>query len=137
MANNELLARHKGARNVCLWSIINSEREALDIISNFQVTDENHITTLLPTENSINNKLRKMRKLDDKLLDILEQEDAEQELGTVLSRDDHIQELIVKIERCMNKVPKESIELSRVMSSSITSLLLHNLEVKVTRIRNI
>ena len=109
----------------------------LDIISNFQVTDENHINKLLPTENSINDKLRKMQKLDDKLLDILEHEDPEQELETVLSRDDHIPELIVKIERCMNKVPKESIELSRVMSSSTTSLLSHNLEVKVTRIRNI
>ena len=32
----------------------------------------------------------------------------------------------------MNKVPKESIETSRVMSSSSISLLSHNPEVKVT-----
>ena len=49
-----------------------------------------------------------MWELDDTILSILEQEDAEQELETVLSRDDRIQELIVKIERCMNNVPKES-----------------------------
>ena len=88
MANNELLARHKGTGNVYLRGISNSEREALYKISNFQMTDENHITTLLSTKNSINDKLRKVRELDDTILSILEQEDAEQELEIVLSRDD-------------------------------------------------
>ena len=62
MANNELLARHKGTRNVNIRSISNSEREAVDIISNFQMTDENHITKLLSIKNSVNDKLRKKRK---------------------------------------------------------------------------
>ena len=131
MANNELLTRHKGTRNVYLWSISNSEREALDIMSNFQMTDGNHITKLLFIKNSANDKLRKVRELDETILSILEQADAEQELETVLSRDDRKQELIVKIERCMNKVPKESIETSSVMSSSSPSLLSHNPEIKV------
>ena len=104
MANYELLTRHKGNRNVYLRSISNSKREALDIISNFQMTDENHITKLLSIKNSINDKLRKVRELDDTILSILEQEDAEKELETVLFRNDRIQELTVKIERCMNKV---------------------------------
>ena len=104
MANYELLTRYKGNRNVYLRSISNSKREALDIISNFQMTDENHITKLLSIKNSINDKLRKVRELDDTILSILEQEDAEKELETVLFRNDRIQELIVKIERCMNKV---------------------------------
>ena len=94
------------------------------------MTDENHITKLLSIKNSINDKLRKVRELDDIILSILEQEDAVQELETASSLDDGIQELIVKIERCMNKVPKESIEPSRVMSSSSPSLLSHNPEVK-------
>ena len=68
MVNNELLTRHKGTRNVYLRSINNSEREALDIISNFQMTDENHITKLLSIKNSINDKLRKVRELDDTIL---------------------------------------------------------------------
>ena len=68
------------------------------------MTDENHITKLLSIKNSINDKLRKVRELDDTILSILEQEDAEKELETVLFRNDRIQELIVKIERCMNKV---------------------------------
>ena len=54
-----------------------------------------------------------------------------QELETALSCDDRIQELIVKIERFMNKAPKESIKTSRVMFSSSPSLLSHNPEVKV------
>ena len=54
MANNELLTRHK--ETLYLRNISNSEREALDIISNFQMTDENHITKLLSIENSINDK---------------------------------------------------------------------------------
>ena len=55
---------------------------------------------------------------DDTILSILEQANAEQELKTFLSRDDRIQELIVKKEHFMNKIPKESIEPSRVMTSS-------------------
>ena len=66
------------------------------------MTDENHITKLLSIKNNINDKLRKVVQLDDTVLSILEQEDAEQELETPLFRDDRIQELIVKIERCMN-----------------------------------
>ena len=99
-----MFLEEKGNRNVYLRSISNSKREALDIISNFQMTDENHITKLLSIKNSINDKLRKVRELDDTILSILEQEDAEKELETVLFRNDRIQELIVKIERCMNKV---------------------------------
>ena len=72
------------------------------MISKFQMTDENHITKLLSIKNNINDKLRKVVELDDTVLSILEQEDAEQELETPLFRDDRIQELIVKIERCMN-----------------------------------
>ena len=131
MANNELLTRHKGTRNVYLRSISNSEREARDIISNFQMTNENHITKLLSIKNSVNDKLGKVRKLDDAILSNLEQADAEQELETLLSRDDRIQDLIVKIDRFMNKVPKKSIKISRVTSSSSPSLLSHNPEVKV------
>ena len=99
-----MLLEEKGNRNVYLRSISNSKQEALDIISNFQMTDENHITKLLSIKNSINDKLRKVRELDDTILSILEQEDAEKELETVLFRNNRIQELIVKIERCMNKV---------------------------------
>ena len=66
------------------------------------MTDENHITKLLSIKNNINDKLRKVVQLDDTVLSILEQEDAEQELETPLFRDDRIQELIVKIECCMN-----------------------------------
>ena len=66
------------------------------------MTDENHITKLLSIKNNISDKLRKVVQLDDTVLSILEQEDAEQELETPLFRDDRIQELIVKIERCMN-----------------------------------
>ena len=95
------------------------------------MTDENHITKLLSIKNSVNDKLRKKRKLDDTTLSILEQVDAEQELETALSCDDRIPELIVKIERFMNKAPKESIKTSRVMFSSSPSLLSHNPEVKV------
>ena len=107
MTNNELLTRHKETRNVYLRSLSNSEWEALDIISNFQMTDENQITKFLSIRNSANDRLRKVRELDDTMLSILEQADAvQEELETVLSRDDRIQEPIVKIECCMNKVPK-------------------------------
>ena len=132
MTNNELLTRHKETCNVYLRSLSNSEWEALDIISNFQMTDENQMTKFLSIRNSANDRLRKVRELDDTMLSILEQADAvQEELETVLSRDDRIQELIVKIECCMNKVPKESIKTSCVMSSSSPSPLSHDPEVKV------
>ena len=44
--DNEHCARHKGTRNVYHRSIRNHEEETLDIKSNFQMTDENHITKL-------------------------------------------------------------------------------------------
>ena len=105
MESDDLLVRHKGTRNVYLRIITSSKGEAVDITSSFQMTDENHIPKLLSTKNSIKDKLRKVRELDDKILIILELEDDEQKLKAVLSRDNCIQELIVKIERCMNKVP--------------------------------
>ena len=73
MANTEPLARHKGTRNIYLRSISNSEPETLDIFSNFQMTDENHITRLLSTKNNINDKLRKVHELDDTILSSLNQ----------------------------------------------------------------
>ena len=72
------------------------------MISKFQMTGENHITKLLSIKDNINDKLRKVVELDDTILSILEQEDAEQELETPLFREDGMQELIVKIERCLN-----------------------------------
>ena len=56
---------------------VNSELEALDIISNFQMTDENHITKLLSVKNSIGDKLRKVRELDDTVISILEQKELD------------------------------------------------------------
>ena len=119
MANNELLTRHKGTRNVYLQSISNSEREVLDIISNFQMTDENRITKLLSIKNSINDKLTKVQELDDTILSILEQKDAEKELETNLSRDDRIQELIVKIEATEIRADTSQHESTRVNTSQL------------------
>ena len=79
-------------------------------------------------------KLKKVRGLHDTILSTLEQEDAEHELETALSRVDRMQELIAKIECCMNKVAKESIDPSRVMSPSIP--LLPGSKSSVTRTRN-
>ena len=72
MANNELLARHKRTRNAYIRSISNSELEALYIISNFQMTDDSRITKLLSIKNSISDKLRKVRELDDTVISISE-----------------------------------------------------------------
>ena len=56
---------------------VNSELEALDIISNFQMTDENHITKLLSVKNSINDELRNVRELDDTVISISEQKELD------------------------------------------------------------
>ena len=77
MVKYELLTRHKRTRNAYLQSISISEREALDVISNFQMTDENHITKLLSVKNSIGDKLRKVRELDDTVISILEQKELD------------------------------------------------------------
>ena len=72
-----MFLEEKGNRNVYLQSISNGKQEALDITSNFQMMDENQITKLLSIKNSINDKLRKVRELDNTMLSILEQQDAE------------------------------------------------------------
>ena len=56
---------------------VNRELEALDIISNFQMTDENHITKLLSVKISINDELRKVRELDDTVISISEQKELD------------------------------------------------------------
>ena len=83
------------------------------------MTDENHITKLLSIKNSINDKLRKVRELDDTILSILEQKDAEKELETNLSRDDRIQELIVKIEATEIRADTSQHESTRVNTSQL------------------
>ena len=114
------LAKFKGTRKVYMRSIDNTERDTLDIIKNFKLGDENQITKLISAKTSLNEKLIKVREFDNHILELLNQEESESELENILVRDDKINELIVKIERCIYKSSHENISTSSSVSANIS-----------------
>ena len=51
----------------------------------------------------INDKLSKVKKFDEKILNGLEQEDSERELYKILTREDEIVEILTKIDFFLEK----------------------------------
>ena len=123
MSEKELLSKYKGTRNVYMRSINNCERETLEIIDCFHSGDENQVTKLLSSKASLSDKLIKVWEFDDRILQLLNQDDSEAELENILVRDDKIHELIIKIERCIFESTHESINPPSTVSinSSTTS----------------
>ena len=109
MSDKELLTKYKGTRKVYMRSIENCERDTLDIIENFHLGDENQITKLISAKTSLNDKLNKVREFDDRILELLNQDESESELENILVRDDKVNELIVRIERCIFKSTHENV----------------------------
>ena len=123
MPEKKLLTKYKGTRNVYMRSINKCERKTLEIIDNFHSGDENQVTKLLCSKASLSDKLIKVREFDDRILQLLNQDDSEVELENILVQDDKIHELIIKIERCIFKSTHGSINPPSTVSinSSTTS----------------
>ena len=84
------------------------ERSILGEISTFSCENEEQITKLTGLKNGLLEKIDKGKDTDQKILDILPQEESEKELEDILVLEDLNFELFAKIDRCLKKTPPPS-----------------------------
>ena len=100
-----LLTRLKGSKQVYLRYMENMEWSILDEIGTFSCENEEQISRLTGLKNGLLEKIDKVKKIDQKILDILPQEESEKELEDILVLEDINFELLTKIDRCLKKTP--------------------------------
>ena len=103
MSESEL-GRLRGTRQVYIRHITNSEREILDLLTDFETENEDSVTRLIALKDRIKEKHEKVKDLDQKILHLLEQSESEVEIDSIITRDDQLQLTFVKIERNLNKI---------------------------------
>ena len=77
---SNLLTRLNGIKRFYLRHTKNMDRSILDEIGTFSCENEEQITKLTGLKNVILEKIDKVKEIDQKVLDILPQEDSEEEL---------------------------------------------------------
>ena len=103
---SNLLSRLKGSKLVYLRHMKNMERSILDEIGTFSCENEEQIRKLTGLKkNGLLEKIDKVKEIDQKILDILPQEESEKELEDILVLKDLNFELLAKIDRCLKKTP--------------------------------
>ena len=102
---SNLLTRLKGSNRVYLRRMKNMERSILDEIGPFSCKNEKQITKLTGLKNGLLEKIDKVKEIDQKILDILPQEESEKELEDILVLEDLNFELLAKIDGCLKKTP--------------------------------
>ena len=100
---SNLLTRLKGSERVYLRHMKNMERIILDEIGTLSCKNEEHISKLTGLKNGLSGKIDKVKEIDQKILDILPQEESEKELEDILVLEDLNFELLAKIDRCLKK----------------------------------
>ena len=117
----ETLVRLRGARKIYLRSIKNSERDILEMIENFSIDDENSTIKLTSAKVSLQDRINKVNKQDEEIFKILKTEDMENEPEEILIREENLQILITRIERCLNK-PKIHVDRNSLPPSNSSPL---------------
>ena len=100
---SNLLTRLKGSKRVYLRHMKNMERSILDEIGTFSCENEEQTTKLTGLKNGLLEKIDKVKEIDQKILDILPQDESEKE--DILVLEDLNFELLAKIDRCLKKTP--------------------------------
>ena len=100
---SNLLTRLKGSERVYLRHMKNMERIILDEIGTLSCKNEEHISKLTGLKNGLSGKIDKVKEIDQKILDILPQDESEKE--DILVLEDLNFELLAKIDRCLKKTP--------------------------------
>ena len=77
---SNLLTRLNGIKRFYLRHMKNMDRNILDEIGTFSCENEEQIIKLTGLKNVILEKIDKVKEIDQKVLDILPQEDSEEEL---------------------------------------------------------
>ena len=102
---SNLLTRLKGSKWVYLRHMKNMERSILDEIGTFSCENEEQTTKLTGLKNGLLEKIDKVKEIDQKILDILPQEESEKKLEDILVLEDLNFELLAKIDRYLKKTP--------------------------------
>ena len=102
---SNLLTRLKGSKRVYLRHMKNMERSILDEIGTFSCENEEQTIKLTGLKNGLLEKIDKVKEIDQKILDILPQEESEKKLEDILVLEDLNFELLAKIDRCLKKTP--------------------------------
>ena len=100
---SHLFTRLKGGKRVYLRHMKNMERSILDEIGTFSCVNEEQISKLTGLKNGLLEKIDKVKEIDQKILDILPQDESEKE--DILVLEDLNFELLAKIDRCLKKTP--------------------------------
>ena len=117
----ETLVRLRGARKIYPRSIKNSERDILEMIENFSIDDENSTIKLTSAKVSLQDRINKVNKQDEEIFKILKTEDMENEPEEILIREENLQILITRIERCLSK-PKIHVDRNSLPPSNSSAL---------------
>ena len=95
---SELLSKKRGRRNVYIRHTQNLINEIKELIDNFDPSKPRHREKLKGLRYSLDDKMNHVKRLDDEIFELLDEEEAENDLSNCLVRNDEVFELIAAIE---------------------------------------
>ena len=95
---SELLSKKRGRPNVYIRHTQNLINEIKELIDNFDPSKPRHREKLKGLRYSLDDKLNHVKRLDDEIFELLDQEEALNDLSNCLVRNDEVLELITAIE---------------------------------------
>ena len=104
----EQIAVVRGKRNVVLRSLENVENELKDITQDFDSRDVSLYDRLSGLKYSHKDKIKKVKLIDEKLLNLLEPKEYEVEYEKILKRKNISFQVIARVERCLKQLAAEN-----------------------------
>ena len=98
----------RGKRNAVLRSLENVENELKDITQNFDSRDVSLVDRLSGLKYSHEDKIKKVKLIDEELLNLLEPKEYEVEYEKILKREDISFQVIARVERCLKQSTVEN-----------------------------
>ena len=118
---SELLSKKRGTLNVCVRHTQNPINEIKELINNFDPSKSRHREKLKGLRYSSDDKMNHVKRLNDKIFELLHQEEAENDLSNCLVRNDEVFQLIAAIEEKLvekKETPINSDSLENVSSNT-------------------
>ena len=116
---SELLSKKRGTRNVYIRHTQNLINEIKELINNFDQSKPRHREKLKGLRYSLDDKMTHVKRLDDEIFELLDQEEAENDLTNCLVRNDEVFELIAAIEEKL--IEKKETPINTDSSENISS----------------
>ena len=95
-------------RNVVLRSLENVENKLKNITQNFDIRDVSLVDRLSGLKYSHEDKIKKVKLIDEELLNLLEPKEYEVEYEKILKREDISFQVIARVERCLKQSTVEN-----------------------------